>query len=93
MGLTDAADSEGEVVKVEAVDPLPVGQEAEHDPADGVGDADDRQQEAGVVLVDAQQQCSVLERKTTLRYVSYKRAAGTRRKCNTCFLPCSKIRI
>ena len=63
---TDAADSEGQVVQVEAVDPLPVRQEPENDPADGVSDPNHRQQEAGVVLVDAKQQCPVVLRNAIL---------------------------
>lgn len=58
--LTDATAGEREVVQVEPVDPLLVGQEPEDNPSDRVGDSDDGQQEARVVLVHAKQQGAIL---------------------------------
>ncbi len=58
--ITDSANCERHVVKVESVDPLTIRQESEDDPAQSVCDPDHRQKKAGVVFFDPQQQRSIL---------------------------------
>jgi hypothetical protein len=60
IAITDSANCERHVVKVESVDPLSIWQESEDDPAQGVCDPDHRQKKAGVVFFDPQQQRSIL---------------------------------
>lgn len=50
--LTDATDGEAQVVHPESVDPGLVGQEAEDDTADSVGNTDHSQQQTGILFAD-----------------------------------------